>query len=216
VQVFEDEWLLKKEVVKDRLRNILSTGGLVNLYARKLQVREMAFCDVRQFLDDVHLQGAARSSVNLALVDGDGKIESVMTFGRPRRAMNHSVAKTPNTMELVRYAVSPGKSIVGGAQKLMEHFRRSNPGVAVESWADLRWVDPHDNVYVRMGFVPVSESRLGYGYTNFQKRFHRYGFRKPVDCPAEVTEEAYWSEKGFYRVFDCGQMLYRLGPSSII
>ena len=130
-----------------------------------------------------------------------------MTFGRPRIAMNQK-STYENCFELVRFATSIDCSVVGGGQKLLSFAIRKLGIMTVLSWADLRWTDPNKNVYLTLGFTKLNETKTGYFYTDLNKRFHRFGFKKPKD--SLLNEEEYWKEKGFYKISDCGQINYIL------
>jgi len=214
IQIFEDEWVFKKQIVKDRLRSILTNSGK-SIGARSLSIKEITAEAAKDFLEKHHLQGNVNAALRVALLNKENEIIQLMTFGKPRRAMSHTSQKSPDTLELVRYAINPGFKVTGGSAKIIKYVQEKFPNAIIESWADLRWVDPNKNVYSNLGFSLISDSKLGYFYTDHIKRFHRYGFRKPKDCPKELTEEQYWANKKMFRIYDCGQYLYSLSPKTI-
>lgn len=58
IQIFEDEWLHKKELVKSRLLSKL--GMSTKIFARKTEVRLLDATEASEFIDNHHLQGFGR------------------------------------------------------------------------------------------------------------------------------------------------------------
>lgn len=118
------------------------------------------------------------------------------------------------TWELLRYATKTGKHVIGGASKLLKFFITNFSPRKVISWADLRWTDPTDNVYLSLGFTLESESKVGVFFTNFVERKHRWGFKRPAGLAPAITTKDYWENKGWYTISDAGQLKYSLTISS--
>lgn len=210
IQIFEDEWLQKKDIVKSRLRAALGIAPILKFAARKLQIKKLRYGETKKFLDDNHLQGGGiKTNRNYALCSND-EIISMMSFSTPRTPMNHKKTEGIHKLEIVRYAIKSGCAVIGGAEKILSAMIKDEKPDLIESWADLRYVDPVNNVYTKLGFILKSDSKLGYFYTDHISRFHRYGFRKPKDCPANMKEREYWAEKGYFTIHDCGQYLYEM------
>ncbi len=209
IQIFSDEWAYKQDIVKSRIAQILR-NQLSKIYARKCEVKVLRHSEVEQFLNENHLQGGgARTNKNYGLFY-EGELVSLMTFTTPRKAMNHKAVEGVKTLELLRFANKRDVNVVGAASKLLAACVKNEKPDTIQSWADLRWVNPEKNLYTVLGFTLKSDSVIGYFYTDYNLRYHRYGFRKPSDCPKDVREGEYWAEKGFYQVYDAGQYLYEL------
>ena len=201
VQIFEDEWSFKQDIVKDRLLSILNKEG-ATIYARKCEVKETLFSDVFSFLEENHLQGGkVKTKHNYALYY-EGQVVAAMTFQQKRKAMNQK--KEDGALELIRFA-SKGR-IPGAFSKLLKYAIKSLGVKKIYSWADLRWTDPAKNVYLSNGFRVHLESSVGYCYTNLMERFHRYGRRKPAG--ETLSEEAWNEQQGYYQLYDAGTINY--------
>ena len=135
----EHLWVNKPEHVKNRLASIF--GKNVRLPGRKTEVREIERDLARQFLNDNHLQGYARSSVQLGLFYKD-ELVSVATFSKPRWAKKYN-------WELIRMASKAGFTVQGGPSKLISEFRKNYSGSLI-SYADRCWST--GNVYQQLGF----------------------------------------------------------------
>lgn len=207
IQIFEDEWVMKQEIVKARLLSLLGSNTS-QISARKCKVEAIKSSVASKFLDLHHLQGGGvKCKFNYALFYDDQPV-AVMTFQARRIAMNQ--AKEDGAVELVRFATR-GR-IPGAFSRLLKYAVKEMGVSKIYSWADLRWTNPFKNVYLSNGFSVHSESSVGYCYTDLVNRFHRYGRRKPRG--EQRTEEQWNSDLGFYQLYDAGTINYVLSIQS--
>ena len=115
--------------------------------ARKCQIKELKYKEVRNFLDENHLQGACTSKINLGLFYNDELVE-VMTFSKPRFNRNYD-------FELLRLCTKKYISVIGGASKLFKYFTSKNPG-SIISYANRRF--SNGNIYRQLGFKELKAS----------------------------------------------------------
>lgn len=207
VHIFEDEWLEHRDIVEDKLKAILKTPA-TKYYARKLTVKEVPKKDARDFLEANHIQGGTQMSVSVGLYDGD-KLLAVQSFCKYTRK------NIPGAWELVRYATLLGTQIVGGFSRCLKWFERNYSPKEVISFADLRWCDRDENVYLANGFEPTGEVEKKYWYVKPPKRFHKSDFRKrkfksqyPEIYSPDKTEAEMAKELGLQRIYDCGLIRY--------
>lgn len=202
IQIFEDEWLNNKEIVKSRLMSILQNS--IKIHGRKCKIRSIQSYEASKFLIDNHLQGNCGSSVRLGL-DYEGTLVALMTFGKPRFNKKHD-------WELLRYCTLIGTTITGGASKLFTEFRKTNSG-SIISYADRRWSE--GNLYLQLGMTEKSPSPPSYFYTKGGFRINRVSAQKHKlkDLLGDVfdsslTEKENMKNAGYYRVYDCGNHVY--------
>lgn len=207
VHIFEDEWLEHRDIVEDKLKSILKTPA-TKYYARKLTVKEVPKKDARDFLETNHIQGKTQTSVSVGLYDGN-KLLAVQSFCKYTRK------NIPDAWELVRYAALLGTQIVGGFSKCLKWFERNYSPEEVISFADLRWCDRDENVYLTNGFESTGEVEKKYWYVKPPKRFHKSDFRKrkfksqyPEIYSPDKTEAEMAREIGLQRIYDCGLIRY--------
>lgn len=201
IQIFEDEWLNKKEIVKSRLSSILKTSS--KIHGRKCILKSIDSQSATKFLNENHLQGACGSSIRLGLEYKD-KLVALMTFGKPRFNKNHE-------WELLRYCTLVGTSITGGASKLLTEFKKTNSGSLI-SYADRRWSE--GNLYQQLGMTEESSSPPSYFYTKGGSRMNRVSAQKHKlkelleNFDPSVSEGENMKSAGFHRVYDCGNHVY--------
>lgn len=203
IQVFEDEWKLKKEIVKSRILYML--GGIKEKYfARKCQVKEVSTKEEREFLNVNHLQGYVASKHCYGLFI-DNQLVSLMSFSLPRSFMG-KINPLDNEWELLRYCSKLNTNVIGGAGKLYKHFIKEVKPSIVYSYADARWSE--GNLYKNLGMVNKGLTKPNYTYAGKGQRENRFLYRKDVlvkeGFDATKTEHEIMLERGYFRVYDCG------------
>lgn len=207
IHVFEDEWVFKKKIWKSMFKNLF---GLIDerVYARKCCLKEVSPQETRTFLDNNHIQGYSTSKINYGLYYND-ELVSLMTFGIPR--INMGGKKEDGCYELVRFCNKLDINVIGGASKLFKHFIEVNNPNEIVSYSDKRW--SLGNLYSILGFVYDHDSRPNYFYVNNMERLNRFGFRKSVlvneGYDKDKTEHEIMQERGIYRIYDCGTMVWK-------
>lgn len=209
IQIFEDEWFLKKDIVKSRILNILNKTDNI-IYARKCEIKEVDSKECREFLMRNHIQGNVNSRVRLGLFYGNEMV-SLMTFGNLRK--NLGQVSEENVYELLRFCNKLNTSVVGGASRLFKHFLLKYSPNKVISYADRRW--SVGNLYEKLGFSFKHNSDPNYYYvsgSSFKVRENRFKYRKSElvkeGFDSTKTEKEIMKERGYFRVYDCGNIRY--------
>jgi len=201
IQIFEDEWQYKKDIVCDRIRHILHVAANKTYYARKCQVKSVTSSDARKFLDANHIQGFANSSIKLGLYYED-ELLSLMTFSKLTKAKGH--ISQEKHWELSRFCGKLNTHIVGAAGKLLKHFILNHHPVEILSFSDRRWSD--GNLYKTLGFEFKGNTAVNYWYfkSGDDIRIHRYQLRKNSSDDQSLTEYENRIGQGYRRIWDCG------------
>lgn len=211
IQIFSDEWINKKEITKNKLKNIFKISNN-RIHARKCNIQEISSNTKNIFLNKHHIQGEDRSNIKLGLFYNN-ELVGVMTFSKPRLALGQN-KKEKDIYELSRFATS--YNILGGASKLLKFFiKKYNPNI-IYSYSDNRWTDPYNNMYLKLGFSLNKQSPPGYYYTkDYLTRYHRFNFTKlhlkklGININGK-TEKQIMEELKYTRIWDCGVTKYIL------
>lgn len=205
IHIFEDEWVYKKDICKNRIRAKL--GQSRKIYARKCKIQSIEWGIAKEFLTENHIQGqGAGTPVVSAGLYYDTVLVAVMTFTRL------SIAKggknTVGVYELNRYA-SIG-NVVGGASRLFKFCVSATMPVSVITYADLRWNS--GKLYSTLGFELQGVTTPGYWYVMGDKRIHRFKLRKGAEDSPDITEETLRRSQGYKRIWDCGNSKWAWSP----
>lgn len=209
IQIFEDTWNLKKELVKNRIIN--SIGLSQRIWARKCQVKPVTDTVlIRNFLDSSHIQGHIGSAIKLGLYY-EGELVSLMTFGSLRKNLGQSGKE--GSYELLRFCNKFGLNVVGGASKLFKWFIAAYKPQGVISYADKCWSYSSSCLYTKLGMTKVHDSEPSYFYIIGTKRKGRYAYRKDIVLGAGfdgkfVGEHTGMISLDIYRIFDVGTSKY--------
>ncbi len=205
LHVFEDEWHDRRRIVEDRIKSALGIYDR-KIYARKCQVRELPAQESNAFLEENHLQGADNAGIRYGLYFEE-ELVAVMTFGRPRFSRKYD-------WELVRFASKLGMQVIGGAGKLLSHFRKSHPG-SIVSYADRRY--SRGKLYESLGFARAGFSAPNYWYVKGNEKLSRYECQKhrlkrrfAGNFDPECSESENMARNGYSRIYDCGSIVYLL------
>ena len=215
IQIFEDEWLYKKDIVKSRLLNILhKIESNKIIYARKCFIKEIDSTFARKFTERNHLQGFVGAKIHLGLfyiIDNKEYLVSYMSFGNLRKNLGQKEI-TYNHYELLRFCNVINYRVIGGASKLLKYFEKNYKPEKIISYADRRW--SNGNLYNQLGFILTHISKPNYYYVDYLTRHNRFGYRKDIliskyDCKPEMTERDFCRNiLGLKRIYDAGNMVY--------
>lgn len=208
LQIFEDEYNDKKEIVFSKIRHLLKCDEpCCKIPARKCQIQEIYKSDAESFLEENHIQGFSNSTLYIGAIF-EGKLVGVMSF------LNENEGR----WNLTRFASLNGYICQGVAGKIFEYFVRNYSPSYVRSFADRRWTTNKDsNLYTKIGFKLDEILKPDYRYYNQKvdrfKRFHKFGFRKSTlhnkyDLPMHMTEKEMTEALGYTRIWDCGLYKY--------
>ena len=203
IHIFEDEWLNKKRVCKNRLKNLI--GQSKSIGARKCKIREISSTLKNKFLEKYHIQGKDNSSIKLGLFYKN-RLVSVMTFGKRRFDKKAGY-------ELYRFCNIGSFNILGGASKLFKHFIKNYKPSSVITYADKRW-SKSGGLYKNLGFTQLKDTQPGYFYTKGMIREGRQKYMKHKlenlleNFDETLTEKENMENNNFYRIWDCGNFKF--------
>lgn len=214
IHIFEDEWILQKEIVKNKLKSVLNINNTNKIYARKCILKEISVLDKNEFLETYHIQGKDISKIKIGAFYND-ELVGVMTFGNLRLALGSRYKK--DTYELIRFATKT--SVIGLASKMLTYFINKYNPEKIISYADRRWTSSKNNLYEKIGFSFVHSTEPNYWYINEKKldcRIHRFVFRKSelkkkLDLfDPKLSEWQNMQLNGYTRIWDCGNLKYEM------
>ena len=210
IQIFEDEYYNKKEIVLNKIQHIIGENkNLPKIMGRKCIIKEINNTLSESFLEKNHIQGYVASTIYLGAFYQE-KLIAVMTFKREK--------KDCDSWELTRFASDNKYVCQGVGGKLFKYFIRNYKPQEVKSFADRRWtINEKNNIYIQLGFKFGGYTKPDYKYYNPKidkhKRIHKFNFRKQIlhkkyGLPLTMTETEMAKELGYDRIWDCGLIKY--------
>lgn len=219
IHITEDEWGLKQDIVKNKLKHIFNKSTGVKIHARKCIIKEVNSNIKNNFLNKNHIQGEDKCTVSIGAYYEDNLI-SIMTFDNNRQMSIKN--KITNNYELKRFCVSSEYIVNGVFGKLLSYFIKNYNPKKIISFADGRWtLDKDNNLYTKLNFSLVKILPPDYSYYNSKihrfKRFHKFSFGKssikkkfPEIYSDFKTEWDMMQELGYDRIWDCGKFKYEI------
>jgi len=199
ITIFDNEWKLKKDVIKSILSNKLKKTSN-KIYARKCKYGEVGLDIAKKFLDVNHRQGSCKFTKAIGLYYNN-ELVSLMCFG------NRKITRGASTYELIRFCNLLNTQVIGGASKILKH---SNIKKFI-SYCDLRY--SNGELYKKLNMKLISKSKPNYYYTSDNiVLLHRMNFQKhtliKTASDKEKTERELMYERGYRRIYDCGNLVF--------
>ena len=207
IPIFEDEYKDKKNIVLNKLQNILGVLSCEKkIPARKCSIKPIYMFQAKNFLEENHIQGHVNSSLYLGAFY-EGELVAVMLFTR----------EEDDKWNLTRFAGNIEYKHQGVAGKMFSYFLKEYNPSEIRSFADCRWtLDKKNNIYTILGFDFDYTTDPGYTFYEVRKNYHRkrreqfkkstlvkkYGFSMTM------TESEMVKALGYTRIWDCGLFKY--------
>lgn len=214
VQVFEDEWANKADIVRARVAALF--GAAPKYDARKLTVQVLSAAQSKPFLEAHHIQGATVAQRHYGLAASDGGLLAVATFGRARSGAMTG-AGVSDDWEVLRYA-SVGR-VRGGFTRLLKRFLADETPSRVISYCDLRYGD--GKVYAAAGFTLAGITEPDYWwvapgrvvrtprYATQKHKLERHPVLSRFYAP-EKTEVQICTDAGWNRIYGVGSQRWEM------
>ena len=177
------------------------------VYARLCSIREVPVKEARAFLNQNHLQSYAKDTIRLGLYQNDtNELVEIMTFDKPRYNKKYEY-------ELVR--LCSVKNVIGGTEKLLNHFVKHYKPKSIISYCDLSKFD--GTIYRKLGFTAINKPQPSKHWVSLKTGQHitdnllrKCGFDQlfKTHYGKGTSNEQLMRENGFVEVYDCGQIAY--------
>lgn len=155
IHIFEYEWLEpdKQKKIKDLILNKVANEENTKIYGRNTYIKESTNKEeVESFLDMYHLQGSAKSTIDLCCYAKDSdELLGVMTFGKPR--FNNSYE-----YEIIRLCWRPDINVIGGTTKIFRYFTKYYNPTSIITYVDMSKFN--GNSYLKLGFKPIQPNPI--------------------------------------------------------
>lgn len=205
IHIFENEWLFKQEIVKSRISSLLNKNE--RIFARKCHIENIASKEARSFVNNTHIQGNRSAPIKLGLIYNN-ELVALMTFGKSRYNKKYE-------WEMIRYSTKLNTNVIGGASKLLTHFKKVYSPKSIISYADRRW--SNGSMYEKLGFTFNHNSDPNYYYfknNDTKQLFSRIQFQKhklPNKLAMYDPNMSEWENmvnNCYNRIWDCGNAVY--------
>jgi len=207
IQVFENEWLFKKDIFQSIIMNRL---GLITekIYARECVIREVISKDAKLFLEINHLQGSVKSAINIGLYYKE-ELVCISTFSKNRFDKEDS-------MELLRFTNKLNLIVIGGFNKILSYFEKIYKPKTLISFVDLRYFS--GSSYSKNGFTFKHMTAPNYFYfkindPNYELhsrlKFQKHKLEKILEIFDPLkSEHANMEDNNYLRIYDAGNLKF--------
>lgn len=202
IQIWEDDWNYKREIVKNMLAHKLSFSQQEKIYARNAIIKEINHDKAFSFLSKNHIQGAVSASKYFGLFSKTNQLLLAV--------MSIRYENNKKTFNIVRYATSA--HIIGGFTKIIKYIEKTYSFEKFITFSDN--CISNGELYSKNGFIKDRELKPDYMYlVKKQKREHKFKYRKiKFKTDPNLLWEDGKTEKqlavinGLLRVYDAGKI----------
>lgn len=199
--IFEDEWENKKDLVKNRIKNLLGICEK-RIFARNCKVSEISLKDKNIFLKENDFSGEDVSSVKIGLYYKNELI-SVMTFSKSQK--NNNIEYKMN-----RFCNKGGCIVVGGASKMLKYFEEKFKPSLITAKCDRRCFK--GNLFYKLGFKFLKLSQPKFYWKKNKNRLMKNIKLKKItnNCfDDNLSIETNMRKNGWKKIYDCGDMIFQ-------
>ena len=194
IQMFEDEWLLNKEICKQRILTICGLNEKPKLNIDELKTQKIDNKkEVENFIskNDIHVL----SPYKIAIVCLKGQeIIGIMTFKKFKKGFWKICNLTTNLSYNVEYKIY---------QKLFDFFIENYDVYEIELLLDRRWrFDKEINAILKLGFNADKKVPPSCTYYNSRKDKLKRFEKKEI---SKLTEK---EQNNYTKIWDCGKLKY--------
>lgn len=203
LHILELDWKYNSKIIKSMLQSKLGFLSK-SIYARKCKVLEVSSNLKKSFLVENHIQGNARSSINIGLYY-DTELVGIMTIGKSRFDSEYQY-------ELIRYAVKAGYHVTGGFSKALSYFCKTYSPTSIVSYAKRDYST--GKVYISNNFTFVGFTKPGYSYIKDSNIYPRQKFQKHKlpnifsEVDMSLSEKQIMENHNYYRLYDSGNLKF--------
>lgn len=197
IQIWEDDWYLKRDIIKNIIRSKIKP---IRIGARKFKLKEVNFKEAKEFHEKFHLDGYSVSRIHIGLFL-ENELVSLTSFGKSRY-------KNEAEWELIRYTTKDRYSIIGGFSRMLNYFVETQKPKSLKSYKKLDL--GYKNFYEDIGFERVKRIGPNFFWIVNNVRINRQNFQKKKlkDIKENQTAVDYMYERGYKRIWDTGSDLF--------
>lgn len=152
IVLHEDTWEQRKSSVIQRLTSLCGMNKN-RIHGRKTKVKRIYRNEARSFIDQHHLLGFGGGKIFLGLIFEE-KLVALATFSKP---LFMKYENPPYySAELIRFCSLSGFTVVGGLDKLVQHFLKHSETDDLITYVDKETSDGRS--FKRLGFELIGET----------------------------------------------------------
>jgi hypothetical protein len=206
IHIFEDEWIFKKDAVKNMLNNILGMTDK-KICLSECEIKNIDVTTVNKFLNKYSLQGRCVLSYNIGLYHNN-KLLSVMSSRQLSNTKKDNINE--NVWIITKFCTIWNVNETECASKMLNHLINTKHVDRIIVHVDKRIND--GEIYNKLHFEHKKDTKPDYYYVIRQHRISKNRYTKNIlfeNCnDSTKTMHELMNKNGFYRIYDCGAMIF--------
>ena len=203
IQIFEDEWKHKRELVESYLLNAFGKSETI-VDASQCEIVEVPQKFAEEFLNLCHLEGTF-TGTHYGLTNNNNLVSLISVAPINYKQYN---------LGIYRFCDFRNTKVIGGLQKLVAHIKTVYNYPKIATYIDLRYVNIAKD-FIAAGFKYVETTDPTFSYTKYQKRYTQPKTVEEAQLLVENYDE-YKSidenliDNNFFKIYDSGYAIFEL------
>lgn len=186
ISIREDLWNERQPQVMRIVKNALGVSS-DRIGARQTTITELSGTEVKNFMNENHVQGYKSATVHFALQHND----------EPVAVLSLTYWRNKAQWEVTRYATSC--TVSGGLSRLWKHAIKTLDIISAYTYIDRDLFT--GDAYVAIGFQRIA-STVGFRVVNRSTTESRQKWNR---APSGMTQSQWYAAEGVKRIYDSGQ-----------
>lgn len=207
-QIFENEWMTKRQHVVRCLRNILNVNELVVNDDNNCRIRELNNNDACKFFNDNLLHEHIPSSINIGIFSHE-ELVYVMSFAKSKHSKNIQY-------EMTQFCNKSNVKVKDAFQACLKYFENIYCPKSIVAYLNCRWSE-NRKLFSDNNWKLIKKTQpVGWYYKNgnlnqlispmkLTNRFMKENLEK-FNPTKSKRENMY--DNGYIRIFDCGSLVF--------
>lgn len=197
--LWEDLWFSKREICESRLKSF--AHGSIKIHGRETQCQKIEKSTFIDFLDTNHLQVPLNCKQKIGLYHNNTLV-AVAGFSTPKKFYRDD--KKVRSSELIRFCNLNNHTVIGGLDKLLQSYIKSNETDDIMTYADRDW--SLGKSYERLGFSRIKNTP-SQDFWIHQKELNRV-YPQGLVKKLGSEDETYLFSKGYQKISNSGNIKF--------
>lgn len=202
IHIFEDEWNNKQAIIKHIIKYRINVPMKYIINPDKCTIKSVNSNDLIPFFNENSIKGYTNAEYAISIYSDNEECLAAMIFGK---IIN-------NEIELIDFSIKIDHRIDNVFHKLLHFAKTTLNCKSIKHYADIRFINLHNNVFTESGFSFLSKIPPDYYWCKSNRREHRTSFTidKLIKMNYDSTNdlENFLIGNDYYKIYDCGYLEY--------
>lgn len=190
IQIWEDDWQNKKDIVKSLIKTKIKKSDLI-IESTECEIFILDQNNSKIFFNENHISGYLGGELNIGLLYNNDVI-SMMLF---KKGDN-------DNYELVQFGTLNNTFVIGGYEKIFNYFKSNYKSNLITTYSDN--VISNEKIYTKLGFETDNNVIMDYYWFKGNTKYVKNYFNNTISLMNEQTIDDILYERGYVKIYTAG------------